>query len=150
MVSTDLSNQYCCGIVGLEFDVDFIFEISDFLVGPHVADFVFLVFLEAWNIAKVGGLGGGFVQGVYYENVDPTLRTASVVFSRVGLVPCPGRVDTPLVGESGRAPSIVLVESKELPILQDRKVLVIDYVQLFGEEKEKKVSNLFGLGKKKG
>lgn len=73
MVAPDLSDQYCRGVVGPELDVNFLFEISDFLVGPHVADFVFLVFLEAWNIAKVGGLGDGFVQGVDYEDVDSAL-----------------------------------------------------------------------------
>lgn len=64
MVSADLSNQQCRGIVGLEFDVDFPLEIPNLLVGPHVADFVFLVLLEAWDIAKVGRLGDGFVQRV--------------------------------------------------------------------------------------
>lgn len=82
--------------------------------------------------------------------MDPALRTAGVVFGGVGLVPCPGWIDTPFVGESGRAPNIVLIKREELPILQDGKVLVVDSVQLFGEKKKekkkRKVSNLFGKG----
>lgn len=114
--------------MGIKLYINLLVEVSDFLVGPHVSDFIILVFLKTWNFAEVGGLGGGLVQSVYYEDVDPALGTAGVVFSGVGLIPCPGRIDTPFVWESGRAPGIVLVESEELPVLQDGKILVIDSI----------------------
>lgn len=123
--------------MGLELDIDLLFKVSDFLVGPHVADFVFPVFLEPWNIVKVGRLGDCFVQSVYYEDVDSALGAAGVVFGGMSLVPRPGWVDTPFVRESGCAPSIVLIESEDLPVFQDGKVLVIDSVQLLEREKKK-------------
>lgn len=99
-------------------------------MGPHVADFVFAVFLETRDIAKIGSFGGRFVQSVEDEDVDPTLGTASVEFSRVCLVPRPGRVDAPFVWESGGAPGVVLVEGEQLPVLQHGKIFVVDDVQL--------------------
>lgn len=99
-------------------------------MGPHVADFVFAVILEARDIAKVGGLGDRFVQSVEDEDVDAALGTASVELGRVGLVPRPGRVDAPFVRESRRAPGVVLVEGEELPVLQYGKIFVVNDVQL--------------------
>lgn len=64
--------------------------------------------------------------------MDPALGSAGVVFGRVCLVPCPGWVDAPFVRECRRAPAVVLVESEELPVLQDGKVLVADDIQLLG------------------
>lgn len=116
--------------MGLEFDIDLLVEGADFLVGPHVADFVFAVILEARDIAKIGGLGDRFVQSVEDEDVDPALGTASVELSRVGLVPRPGRVDAPFVRESRRAPGVVLVEGEELPVLQYGEIFVVNDVQL--------------------
>lgn len=116
--------------MGLQLDIDLPVKGPDFLVGPHVADFVFAVFLEARDIAKVGGLGGRFIQSVEDEDVDPTLGTAGVELGGVGLVPRPRRVDAPFVRESGGAPGVVLVEGEELPVLQHGEVFVVNGVQL--------------------
>lgn len=103
--------------MSLKFDINLLLEVSDFFVSPHIADFVFLPFVKTWDLAEVCSLSDGFVKRVHDEDVNSALGTARVVFSRVGLVPRPSRVDTPLVRESGCTPDIVLVKSEELPIL---------------------------------
>lgn len=126
--AADLSNQQCRGVVSLKLDINTLLEVSNLLVSPHVANFVFLAFVKAGDLAKVGGLGNGFVERVHYEDVNSALGAARVVFGGVGLVPCPGWIDPPLVRERGCTPGIVLVESKELPVLQDSEIFIVDSV----------------------
>lgn len=128
VLAANLSNQQCRGVVSLKLDINTLLEVSNLLVSPHVADFIFLAFVKTRDLAKVSGLGNGSVERVHHEDVDSALGAAGVVFGGVGLVPCPGWIDPPFVRERGCTPGIVLVESKELPVLQDSKISIVDSV----------------------
>lgn len=130
MLSANLRHQQCGGIVGRELDIKLLGEASEFLVCPHVSDLVLFACLEAGNLAPDSTLGHGLVERVHHEDVDAALGTTAVELGGMGLVPGPGGVDPPFVGEGGSAPGGVLVEGEDLPVLENREIFFGNYIEL--------------------
>jgi hypothetical protein len=126
VLSANLRHQQRGGIVSRELDIKLLGEASEFLVCPHVSDLVLLSRLEAGNLAPDGTLGHGLVKRVHHEDVDSALGATAIELGGMGLVPGPGGVDPPFVGEGGSAPGGVLVEGKDLPVLENREVFFGD------------------------
>ena len=119
--------------MAVEGDIVVALNAAQVLASPGVGDLVAAV-------AKVGDLGEGgsscslVTEGVQQENESTLLALASPELSRVGRVEGPVRVGTPLVRSGRGSVGLVLVEGKEVLVLEDGEVVVGDDAEIGADD----------------